>query len=135
MSHSPSEENYLKSIYKLLEQGRNRVTTNELGRILHTKAPSVTDMIKKLHKKGYVEYTPYYGVSFTEKGRLRAKEIVRKHRLWETFLVETLQLPCETVHDIAEQLEHVHSEELIDALDRFLNHPETDPHGQFIPKK
>ncbi len=134
MRHSLSEENYLKSIYKLLEKGRKRVSTNEIGRALRTKAPSVTGMIKKLHRKGYVHYTPYYGVSFTEKGRSRAKEIVRKHRLWETFLVNVLHLPCEQVHEIAEQLEHVHSEDLIKALDKFLNYPEVDPHGQKIPK-
>ena len=135
MQHSLSEENYLKSIFKLLETGRDKVSTNDLGRLLNTKAPSVTDMLKKLHKKGLIEYTPYYGVSFTEKGLEKAREIVRKHRLWETFMVEVLKMPCETVHEVAEQLEHVHSKELIDAIDAFLNYPDTDPHGREIPAK
>jgi DtxR family Mn-dependent transcriptional regulator len=92
-------------------------------------------MLKKLHKKGLVEYTPYYGVSFTEEGRKKAEEIVRKHRLWETFMVDVLKMPCETVHEVAEQLEHVHSEVLIDAMEKFLNYPDTDPHGRKIPVK
>ncbi len=133
--HSLSEENYLKTIYKLLETGRKRVGTNEIGNMLDTKASSVTDMLKKLQKKGLVNYTPYYGVNLTENGKSKAVEIIRKHRLWETFLVEKLKISQDLVHEIAEQLEHVQSDILTDALDAYLNFPRMDPHGQNIPQK
>ena len=133
--HSLSEENYLKAIYKLLETGRKRVGTNEIGNMLETKASSVTDMLKKLQKKGLVDYTPYYGVKLTENGRSKAIEVIRKHRLWETFLFRKLQIPVELIHDIAEQLEHVQSEILTEALEKYLNYPQTDPHGRNIPQK
>jgi DtxR family Mn-dependent transcriptional regulator len=135
MQHSPSKENYLKCIYKLLEKGRPNVSTNEIGKYMNMRPASVTAMLKKLFREGFIHYTPYYGVSLTSKGKILAESIVRKHRLWETFLVEIFQIPVEKVHDIAEQMEHVHSEELTEALNKFLNYPDTDPHGRKIPEK
>jgi len=101
--------------------------------MMETKASSVTDMLKKLAEKDLVHYKKYQGVSLTDKGKLAAKMIVRKHRLWEVFLVEKLDFAWDEVHDIAEQLEHIKSEQLINKLDNFLGNPTEDPHGDPIP--
>jgi DtxR family Mn-dependent transcriptional regulator len=101
--------------------------------MLDTKASSVTDMLKKLSEKEWVNYQKYQGVSLTEKGKLNAKIIVRKHRLWEVFLVEKLGFAWDEVHEVAEELEHIQSEKLINQLDQFLNFPSFDPHGDPIP--
>lgn len=130
-----SEENYLKAIYHLGKQGREAVSTNAIAEQMDTKASSVTDMIKKLAEKDLVNYVKYQGVNLTKTGRLTAASIVRKHRLWEVFLVEKLNFSWDEVHDVAEQLEHVKSEKLIDQLDAFLGHPKEDPHGDPIPDK
>ncbi|WP_395051056.1 metal-dependent transcriptional regulator [Flavobacterium sp.] len=128
-----SEENYLKTIYHLTNLSDSEVSTNAIAEMMETKASSVTDMLKKLSEKDLVHYKKYQGVSLTEQGNLIAKMIVRKHRLWEVFLVEKLDFPWDEVHDIAEQLEHIKSEQLIDKLDDFLGNPTEDPHGDPIP--
>lgn len=128
-----SEENYLKTIFHLTNQTNSEVSTNSIAEMMETKASSVTDMLKKLSEKDLVNYKKYQGVSLTEKGKLSAKMIVRKHRLWEVFLVEKLDFSWDEVHDIAEQLEHIKSEKLINKLDDFLGNPTEDPHGDPIP--
>lgn len=128
-----SEENYLKTIYHLTTISNLEVSTNAIAEMIATKASSVTDMLKKLAEKDLVNYKKYQGVSLTEKGKLSAKMIVRKHRLWEVFLVEKLDFSWDEVHDIAEQLEHIKSEKLINKLDDFLGNPTEDPHGDPIP--
>ncbi|HSN47857.1 MAG TPA: metal-dependent transcriptional regulator [Flavobacterium sp.] len=131
MTHS--EENYLKTIYHLTTTSAAEISTSAIAEKIETKASSVTDMLKKLAEKELVNYKKYQGVSLTEKGKLTAKMIVRKHRLWETFLVEKLNFSWDEVHDVAEQLEHIKSEKLINKLDEFLNFPTEDPHGDPIP--
>jgi DtxR family Mn-dependent transcriptional regulator len=128
-----SEENYLKAIYHLTLVSNSEVSTNAIAEMMETKASSVTDMLKKLAEKDLVNYKKYRGVSLTEQGKLAAKMIVRKHRLWEVFLVEKLDFSWDEVHEIAEQLEHIKSEKLINKLDDFLGNPTEDPHGDPIP--
>ncbi|HQF48191.1 MAG TPA: metal-dependent transcriptional regulator [Flavobacterium alvei] len=128
-----SEENYLKAIYHLTTVTDADVSTNAIAEMMETKASSVTDMLKKLAEKDLVNYKKYQGVSLTNKGLLSAKMIVRKHRLWEVFLVDKLNFAWDEVHDIAEQLEHIKSEQLINKLDDFLGNPTEDPHGDPIP--
>ena len=128
-----SEENYLKTIYHLTTSSELEVSTNAIAEKMETKASSVTDMLKKLAEKDLVNYIKYQGVSLTEKGKLSAKMIVRKHRLWEVFLVDKLDFSWDEVHDIAEELEHIKSEKLINKLDDFLGNPTEDPHGDPIP--
>ncbi|MFE3867464.1 metal-dependent transcriptional regulator [Flavobacterium sp. LS2P90] len=128
-----SEENYLKTIYHLTIISDSEISTNAIAEMMETKASSVTDMLKKLAEKDLINYKKYQGVSLTEKGKLSAKMIVRKHRLWEVFLVEKLDFSWDEVHDIAEQLEHIKSEKLINKLDDFLGNPTEDPHGDPIP--
>jgi DtxR family Mn-dependent transcriptional regulator len=128
-----SEENYLKSIYHLTVVSSTGVSTNAIAEVMETKASSVTDMLKKLDEKDLVNYKKYQGVTLTDSGKLAAKMIVRKHRLWEVFLVEKLDFSWDEVHDIAEQLEHIKSEKLINKLDNFLGNPTEDPHGDPIP--
>ena len=128
-----SEENYLKTIYHLTTSSDIEISTNAIAEMMVTKASSVTDMLKKLAEKGLVNYKKYQGVSLTENGKLAAKMIVRKHRLWEVFLVKKLDFSWDEVHDIAEQLEHIKSEKLINKLDDFLGNPTEDPHGDPIP--
>lgn len=129
-----SEENYLKAIYNL-ERALGKVSTNLLAEKLESKASSITDMVKKLAKKKLVNYKKYQGVMLTEKGQKIALRVIRKHRLWETFLVNKLQYSWDEVHDIAEQLEHVKSDSLVDRLDDFLGNPKVDPHGDPIPDR
>ena len=128
-----SEENYLKTIFHLITATKSDVSTNAIAEKMETKASSVTDMLKKLAEKELVHYKKYQGVTLTEKGNLSAKMIVRKHRLWEVFLVEKLQFNWDEVHEIAEELEHIKSETLINRLDAFLGNPTEDPHGDPIP--
>lgn len=130
-----SEENYLKAIYHLTTLGDAEVSTNAIAEKIETKASSVTDMLRKLAEKELIHYKKYQGVSLTQTGRLAAKMIVRKHRLWEVFLVEKLAFAWDEVHDIAEQLEHIQSPELVDRLDDFLGNPTEDPHGDPIPDR
>jgi len=128
-----SEENYLKTIYHLTIISNSEISTNAIAEKIETKASSVTDMLKKLAEKDLVNYKKYQGVSLTEPGKKAAKMIVRKHRLWEVFLVDKLDFSWDEVHDIAEQLEHIKSEKLINKLDDFLGNPTEDPHGDPIP--
>ena len=130
-----AEENYLKAILKLSKNSEDSVSTNSIAEELETKASSVTDMIKKLTDKQLVDYVPYRGVSLSKSGLKKAVEIVRKHRLWEVFLVTKLQFKWDEVHDVAEQLEHIKSQKLVDALDAYLGYPQHDPHGEPIPNK
>jgi DtxR family Mn-dependent transcriptional regulator len=130
-----SEENYLKAIYHLELDTDKGVSTNAIAKKLETKASSVTDMIKKLSEKEVVVYKKYKGVTLTNFGKKIAANIVRKHRLWEVFLVDKLNFSWDEVHDVAEQLEHIKSSKLVDQLDSFLGFPSHDPHGDPIPDK
>lgn len=130
---SQSEENYLKAIFHLQQNANGGISTSSLSEKLTTKAASVTEMIKKLAEKNLVDYQKYYGVQLTETGRKHALLIIRKHRLWEFFLVKRLNFNWDEVHDVAEQLEHIKSPKLVEELDIFLGRPEYDPHGDPIP--
>lgn len=130
-----SEENYIKVIYHLNEASPKGVNTNAIALMMETKASSVTDMLKKLADKELVDYQKYQGVTLTENGQLVAKMIIRKHRLWEVFLVKKLGFAWDEVHEIAEELEHIKSEKLIDKLDAYLEFPGFDPHGDPIPNR
>ena len=128
-----TEENYLKAIFHLSEAGSSSVLTNDLAEAMKTKAASATDMVKKLAAKKFISYKKYYGASLTAKGKAEALTVIRKHRLWETFLVQKLDFSWDEVHEVAEQLEHIQSKRLIEKLDEFLGYPKTDPHGDPIP--
>lgn len=130
--HSATEENYLKVIYKFSTDDAS-VSTNTISKHLKTSPASVTDMLKRLNEKSLVEYQPYKGVRLSEEGKRVALKILRKHRLWEVFLVNVLHFSWDNVHETAEQLEHINSPELIQKLDEFLNFPKFDPHGDPIP--
>ncbi|HBR55715.1 MAG TPA: iron-dependent repressor, partial [Flavobacteriaceae bacterium] len=132
---SLAEENYLKAIYHLESKHKGAVSTNAIAEVMDTKPSSVTDMVQKLADKKVLSYVKYKGTSLTDEGRKTAANVIRKHRLWEVFLVDKLKFHWDEVHDIAEQLEHVHSEELIARLDKFLGFPDFDPHGDPIPDK
>jgi DtxR family Mn-dependent transcriptional regulator len=130
-----SEENYLKAIYHLEIDADKGISTNSIAKKLETKASSVTDMVRKLSEKKVIVYKKYQGVKLTEFGKKTAANVVRKHRLWEVFLVEKLDFSWDEVHDVAEQLEHIKSPKLINQLDSFLGFPKHDPHGDPIPDK
>lgn len=132
---SQSEENYLKAIHYLEADADKGISTNAIAQHLDTKASSVTDMIRKLSEKELVIYKKYYGANLTVFGRQTAVNIIRKHRLWEVFLVDTLNFSWDEVHEVAEQLEHIKSPKLINELDAFLGFPKHDPHGDPIPDK
>ncbi len=133
---SAAEENYLKAIFSLADaQAGGFVKTNSIANKLNTKAASVTDMLKRLFEKDLVSYQKYQGVKLTSLGEKFAKQMIRKHRLWEVFLATKLKFNWDEVHDIAEQLEHTQSEELTDRLEEFLGFPTHDPHGDPIPDK
>jgi len=127
-----AEENYLKSIYHLSHTTIN-VSTNQLAAQLNTRAASVTDMLKKLADKALINYNRYQGVNLTPEGETIAIHIIRKHRLWEYFLVEKLNFKWDEVHEMAEEMEHISSRELINRLDKFMGYPKHDPHGDPIP--
>ncbi|WP_194851429.1 metal-dependent transcriptional regulator [Nonlabens antarcticus] len=129
-----SEENYIKTIHHL-QKGEVLVSTNEIADKMNTKASSVTEMLKRLAGKNLADYIPYKGTKLTQTGVDCANKIIRKHRLWEVFLVEKLNFTWDEVHEIAEQLEHVQSTKLIDELDKHLGFPRIDPHGDPIPDK
>lgn len=132
MKYSVSKENYLKAIFHL-QQEQESVSTNALAEALQTKPASVTDMLKKLKTQKLLQYEKYRGVKLTADGKKVAIQIIRKHRMWEYFLVEKLQFGWEEVHEIAEELEHISSKKLIDRLEIFLDFPQSDPHGDPIP--
>ncbi len=133
MGLSYAEENYLKAILKLSGSPDGTVSTNAIAAQLETSAASVTDMLKKLSDKELITYQRYKGASLTDDGQRIATTLVRKHRLWEVFLVKSLGMTWDEVHEIAEELEHIQSDRLIDRLDHFLGHPKFDPHGDPIP--
>ena len=130
-----AEENYLKAIFKIAERDSKAASTNAIAREMNTSAASVTDMIKRLSEKGLVEYQRYRGATLSSEGRVLATSLVRRHRLWESFLVDKLNFKWNEVHEIAEELEHVPSDALISRLDAFLGHPRFDPHGDPIPSE
>ncbi len=135
MQLSTAEENYLKAIFKISERKKGTVSTKAISEVVETSAASVTDMLKRLAEKDLIIYEKYKGVKLSSTGLERATLLVRKHRLWEVFLVERLNFGWEEVHEIAEQLEHIQSEELVDRLEDHLNFPKFDPHGDPIPDK
>ncbi|MFQ3576141.1 MAG: metal-dependent transcriptional regulator [Cytophagales bacterium] len=130
---STTEENYLKHIFHIENDEGKMANTNALAAALGTSAASTSDMVIRLSKKGLVSHEKYKGVVLTKEGRNIAIDLIRKHRLWEVFLVEKLGFGWEQVHSVAEQLEHINSELLIKRLDQFLGYPKTDPHGDPIP--
>ena len=128
-----AEEDHIKAVHAL--SGEDKAFNKDIAERIGTKASSVTDMLKKLAAKGLIKNEPYYGAKLTAKGEAIALQLIRKHRLWETFLVERLGFGWDEVHEVAEQLEHVTSEALIERLDKYLGHPRFDPHGDPIPDK
>ena len=131
-----TEENYLKALLKIsFDTGNNEVGTNELAMSLGVKPATANNMLKKLKEKELVAYEKYGKITLRDEGKKRALYIVRKHRLWETFLFEKLDFGWEEVHEVAEQLEHIQSQKLIDKLDKYLEFPEFDPHGDPIPNR
>jgi len=130
---SKAEENYLKAIFHLTQEQKGAISTNAIAEKLEMKPSSVTDMVKRLSGKEMLTYVKYKGTTLTEQGRAVAAGVIRKHRLWEVFLVNTLNFQWDEVHEIAEQLEHIQSSELVERLDAFLGFPEVDPHGDPIP--
>lgn len=130
---STAEENYLKAIFKISEKDGKAASTNAVAAELQTTAASVTDMLKRLAEKELIAYEKYRGVTLTEAGHQLATALIRRHRLWEVFLVEKLRFAWDEVHDLAEQLEHVQGDALVDRLDEFLGYPKFDPHGDPIP--
>lgn len=136
MNLTLTEEDYLKTIYYLTDETSTEgISTNDIARRIDISAASVSDMIKKLAQKGLISYVRYQGVNLTDVGMRKAMHIIRKHRLWETFLVEKLHFTWDEVHDIAEELEHIESPILIQRLDEFLGFPQFDPHGDPIPNE
>jgi DtxR family Mn-dependent transcriptional regulator len=132
MKYSPSKENHLKAIFHLQQQ-QGVVTTNALAAALQTRPASVTDMLKKLKEQKLLNYERYKGFKLNTEGKKAAIQVIRKHRLWEYFLVKKLQFGWDEVHEIAEEMEHISSKKLVERLDAFLGFPETDPHGDPIP--
>ena len=135
MSLSHTEENYLKAIFKLSGKEKTPVSTSAIAEVMQTAAASVTDMLKRLTEKEYLLYEKYKGARLSQTGQKVAIHLLRKHRLWETFMVEKLNFSWDEVHVVAEQLEHIQSTKLIDQLDRFLGYPKFDPHGDPIPDR
>lgn len=133
MQLSITEENYLKAIYKLSKRNTEGVNNQALASLLEINPASVTDMIKRLEEKRLIDYSRSHGALLTHKGLSIAVAIVRKHRLWETFLVNKMNFGWDEVHEVAEQLEHIQSNKLLDELDKFLGFPKFDPHGDPIP--
>lgn len=131
---SLTEENYLKAIFHLIDEN-DTFTVNDLSKMLQIKMPSVNNMIKKFAEKNWVIYESYKPIKISELGKKEAAQVVRKHRLTEMFLVEKMGFGWQEVHEIAEQLEHIHSELFFDKMDELLQYPKIDPHGEPIPDK
>jgi DtxR family Mn-dependent transcriptional regulator len=134
MVHTLTEENYLKAIFRISQNADVKITPTAIAEMLKNNPASVIDMIKKLSDKKLIDYDKREGVKLTESGLNDAIQIVRKHRLWEVFLLEKLNYNWDEIHDIAEELEHIQDNTLADRLDKFLGFPEYDPHGDPIPK-
>ena len=129
-----TEENYVKAIYSLNEDRNGKdLGTNELASHLGISPATASSMLKKLKEKGLISYEKYGAISLLEKGEREAYTVIRKHRLWETFLVEKMEFTWDEIHEVAEQLEHIKSKKLVDQLDKLLGYPEYDPHGDPIP--
>lgn len=128
-----AEESYLKVIYHISDGGKRSVSTNDIAFKMKTKPASVSDMLRRLGEKEVIEYRKYYGVNITEVGKKLALQTIRKHRLWEVFLVEKLRFSWDEVHEVADELEHIKSKLLIQRLDEYLGYPKFDPHGDPIP--
>ena len=130
-----TEENYLKTIYSLSKQGTGKIANLSIAEMLHINPATVTEMLKKLNEKNLIDYNRIDGAALTPQGEALALKVIRKHRLWETFLVNKLSFNWDEVHEIAEQLEHIQSDKLIRQLDKLLGFPKFDPHGDPIPDK
>ena len=129
-----TEENYIKAIYSIqYREDKGEVSVNEIAEQMQTRPATVTDMLRKLSEKELIEYEKYKKLKLSPEGLKIALQIVRKHRLWETFLHDKLNFSWDEVHEVAEQLEHIHSKKLTDRLDEFLEYPKFDPHGDPIP--
>jgi len=133
MSISITEENYLKAIYALSQSESGKIPNFSIAQNLDINPATVTEMLRKLAEKKWIDYTRTGGATLTEIGKSLALKVIRKHRLWETFLVQKMEFRWDEVHEVAEQLEHIQSEKLLDQLDRFLGFPKFDPHGDPIP--
>ncbi|MEL6987222.1 MAG: metal-dependent transcriptional regulator, partial [Bacteroidota bacterium] len=131
--HSITEENYLKAIFKIIERDNKAASTNAIAKEMNTSAASVTDMMQKLAAKDLVQYQKYKGANLSPQGNKIATQLIRKHRLWEVFLVEQLKFKWDQVHELAEELEHINSDDLTNRLDEYLGFPKFDPHGDPIP--
>lgn len=129
-----SQEDYLTAIYRNIDES-GEIKPNLLAEKLEISNAAVTDMLRKLSRDGFVDYQKYKGIKLTSKGESYAKNMLRRHRIWEVFLHQTLGMPWDKVHDEAEKLEHSSSDELINLLEEFLEYPEVDPHGYPIPDK
>ncbi len=134
MRGTQTEENYLKAIYKLSQIDNSKISLTAVAEEMQVNSASVIDMLKKLVSKNFITYDKKSGVALAERGSKAALHIIRKHRLWEVFLHEKLHYNWDEIHDMAEQLEHIHHDDLADRLDVFLDHPDYDPHGDPIPK-
>lgn len=133
---SPTEENYLKAIVKISDHtGKESANAKEIADLLGFNPGTVTEMLKKLDEKKLINYQKHKAVTLTLQGKKDAIKVIRKHRLWEYFLVDKLKYKWDEVHDIAEQMEHVQSNDLIDRIDDFLGNPKFCPHGDPIPNK
>lgn len=130
-----TEENYLKTIYTLSRQNKGKIANLSIAEMLHINPATVTEMLKKLNEKNLIDYNRIDGAALTPQGEALALKVIRKHRLWETFLVNKLAFTWDEVHEIAEQLEHIQSDKLIRQLDKLLGFPKFDPHGDPIPDK
>jgi len=132
---SSTEENYLKVLLHISteDSSQQEAGTNQIATYLHVRPATATDMLKKLKEKGLVDYQRYGKISLTELGRSHAVAVIRKHRLWETFLYDKLGFSWDEVHEVAEQLEHIQSDKLVERLDKYLGYPQFDPHGDIIP--
>lgn len=134
MNHTLTEENYLKAIYKLSLDEKQKITPTAIASSIEVNAASVIDMLKKLTDKNLITYEKKIGANLTAQGSRAAANVLRKHRLWEVFLFEKLKYSWDEIHEMAEQLEHVQDDNLADRLDEFLGFPQFDPHGDPIPK-
>lgn len=130
-----SKENYLKAIFSHISEMENNASTSMIANHLSISSSAISDMAKKLSKEGLVKYEKYKGIMLTPHGEKAALKVIRRHRLWELFLMNVLGLDWSEVHDEAEKLEHYSSDFLIDRIDEYLGHPDFDPHGHPIPKK
>lgn len=129
---SPSKENYLKNIFEL-QQSFQKVTNKKLAEMMHVSAPSVTEMLVALAQANYITHTPYNHITLTASGLATAEKLVKKHRLWEVFLVNKLHYQINNVHQAADALEHSTDDDLTERLNNYLHHPQKCPHGSIIP--